>query len=480
MDKRKIFLIVLSVILVAGFFIRLFPVRSGYHYWDETVYLQHAEIITGESPNNYNEFDIRPPLFSLILAGAFMIESSVFSAHVVVAGLSSLAIILVYILGQELYSRQTGVIAAAIYAASPLGIMLSHDVLVDPILPIFWLATALSLTKAFRTDRSIYYLLTGLMASLAVLMKYTSLVILPAIAAIVLIFQLRKDSLNKQELVKNFKQIGLSRNNWLIAAGFLIGFLPFLVWNYISYGSPLHVFFVAWAKSGARDAFLVYLNGWTSYLLIPFYIGLPLFFWKKDMRRLEAYLPVIFILSLYLPLQLLIANKETRFLTPILPFMALIAAEGLKQLRSGELTSNIKFSKSLFVFLILASILILPASMPKRNVFVQGLSTEWEVPVKDTGEWLKQNTDEDTVVYTNYQYPALGYYSKRKIVWISHKEGLNGLVQNYLNQSGYVYYSNKSPYQNPSFNDLRNDPRFELRKSFEDTVYLFYFEGDLE
>lgn len=477
MDKRKIFLTALAFILVAGFLIRLFPVRGGYHYWDETVYLQHGEVLTGESPDVYDEFEFRPPLFSLILAGAFLISSSLLSAHLTGAGLSSLAIILVYIIGKELYSRQTAIIAAAIYAASPLGIILSHDILVDPILPVFWLLTAFSLTRALRSNKRSYFVLTGLMAALAVLMKFTSLVIIPAIALVVLIFHFRESQLSVESLASDTRDYVLSQNNWLMAAGFFIGILPYLIWSYLEFGSAIHVFMTGWAKSGARDAFMTYLNGWNTYLLAPLYVGILLFFWKIDLKKIENYLPIIFFLSLYLPLQFFVANKETRFLMPVVPFMALIAAEGLRKLRVREILENKKLAKSIFAFLIITSIIMVPSSMQERNVFAQGFTAEWEAPVMEAGEWLNQNTDEDALVYTNYQYPALGYYSKRNIVWVREYVPIDEIIGEEINEPGYVYYSTESPYPHPSLDELQSDPRFELNKTFENTVYLFYFTG---
>ena len=479
MDRRKILLTALALIFIAGFLLRFFPVRGGYHYWDETVYLQHAEILSGESPDNYNEFDFRPPLFSLILAGVFLISSSLISAHLAVAGLSSLVIVLVYIIGQELYSRETGIIAAAVYAASPMAIILSHDILVDPILPIFWLLTAFSLVKALKSEKRIYFLLTGLMASLAVLMKFTSLVVVPAVAVTVLIYRFKDKWNDRERVIEGIKDFMSDRSNWLMVLGFILGFTPYLLWSFLEFGSPIHVFIEAWDKSGARDAFLTYLKGWNSYILIPLYLGIPLFFRKMDLSKMENYLPVIFFLSLYVPLQFLVGNKETRFIMPILPFMVLIVAEGLRKLRSGEIFQNIKLSKSVFAFLIISSLIMLPTSIPERNVFVQGLETQWEAPVMDAGNWLNENTEEEAVVYTNYQYPALGYYSKRDIVWFREYVPIDDVIGEEIQEPGYLYYSSNSPYPHPSLKELELDSRFELEETFGNTSYIFYYSGDL-
>lgn len=477
MDRKKVFLIALSLILIAGFLLRFFPLRGGYHYWDETVYLQHGEIIAGESPDNYNEFDFRPPLFSLILGAIFTINSSLLAAHLTVAVLSSLTIILIYIIGKELYTRKTGLLAALIYALSPLAIFLAHDILVDPILPFFWLSTALLLVKSLETDERKYYYFTGLMAALSVLMKFTSLVIVPAIASTVVIYHFKQKELDLNELIEETKDFALMKTNWLMAAGFFTGILPYLVWSYIEFGSALHVFTTALTKSGARDLFMTYLGGWKSYILVPFYVGLPVFFWKADFQKLKNYLPIVFFLALFVPLQFFLPNKETRFLMPALPFLVLMASEGLRKLRDGEVFNNWKLSRALFVFLILVSVILVPTEISERNVFVQGSSIDWEAPVMDTGLWLRNNTDQDSIVYTNYQYPALGYYSKRDIIWIREYKPLNELVGQDIEKAGYLYFSKKSSYPHPTLDELNNDPRFRLNKTFDNTTYIFYFKG---
>lgn len=59
----------LIMLVACGFLVRLLPIARC-HFWDETVYLQNAEVICcGKS--NYSELDNRPPLLSLIFAATF-------------------------------------------------------------------------------------------------------------------------------------------------------------------------------------------------------------------------------------------------------------------------------------------------------------------------------------------------------------------------------------------------------------------------
>jgi 4-amino-4-deoxy-L-arabinose transferase-like glycosyltransferase len=477
MERRKILLILLTLILVAGFLLRLFPVRTGYHYWDETVYLQQGEILAGESPNNYNEFDFRPPLFSLILGSIFLVNSSLVAAHLVVALLSTFGILATYFVAEQLYGRQTGVLASLIYALSPLAIKMSHEILVDAILPVLWLLSAFFLLKAVKSDRSVYYGLTGAMAALAVLMKFTSLMMMPGLAVLLLLYELNDKKLNFQSLLESVYSSFKSRNNWILLTAFLATLSPYMVWSFIEFGSPISVFFNAWQVSGARDAFMTYAQGWSVYLLPPFYLGLVFFIWRSKIESFEDMFPVAFFLILFLPLQFIIANKETRFLLPVIPFLSIISAAGFNKLRNMDDIWR-KGTTALFVILLIISVLMVPDKLSGRNPLQDGLEKDgWHPPIEDSARWLKENTPNDTIVYTNYRYPPLGYYSKRKIKWVSPADNLDKLVEDYITEPGYVYYSNKSPHQHPSFEELKEDPRFQLSKSFENTVYLFYFTG---
>src|SRR6266403_4191820 len=72
------------ILLVAGaFIVRLWPMSQA-HFWDETVYLQNAEVICcGKA--NYSELDSRPPLLSLIFAVLFLLWHHVYAASIAAA-----------------------------------------------------------------------------------------------------------------------------------------------------------------------------------------------------------------------------------------------------------------------------------------------------------------------------------------------------------------------------------------------------------
>src|SRR5260370_9286716 len=86
--RRQLFLECAFVFLLiaAAFVLRLWPL-SRTHFWDETVYLQNAEVICcGKA--NYSELDSRPPLLSLIFASVFLLWHPGYAASISTAFLN--------------------------------------------------------------------------------------------------------------------------------------------------------------------------------------------------------------------------------------------------------------------------------------------------------------------------------------------------------------------------------------------------------
>ncbi len=467
MDRRVA--AVLAVLLLTGFAIRAAPVKTGYHYWDETVYLQHGEILAGDHPDNYNEFDFRPPLLSLMLAGIFLITDSVTAVHLLLSLLATAGILLTFLLGRRLFTPATGLIAAAAYTLSIEHITFSHDILVDAVLPVLWLGTALLLLRALETRDRWTAAATGVVAGLAVLMKFTSLVIVPAVACVALAWHYRQSRSRTGAVRRTVEWPG----GWAAAAGFALAVTPYLAWSHITYGSAFHTVVTAAHLSGAADPFLTYITGAGAVIGVPFLLGLPVF---AAAARRDWFGPVtvtVFVLALYLPLQFLVPNRELRFLLPAMPFLAVAAASGIE-------TGARRLSTGRWVWI--AAALVAIAAIPVwahpdvQHVRDGTFTAHSEPPTYDAAVWLRENTSEDAVLYTNYKWPALGYYSEREIQLLPVEEPFQDRIGEELPRPGYVYHSTEAPDgRDPSLSFLRSDPRFTHVRTFNGTVRLFHY-----
>ncbi|MEM5879484.1 MAG: glycosyltransferase family 39 protein, partial [Candidatus Aenigmatarchaeota archaeon] len=237
MKGIKIFLIFLFLI---GFLLRFLPVRtdSSFHYWDEAVYLQHAEILGGYREDNYNEFDFRPPLLPVLITLGYKIYHSVITAHFIVAFIASLGVISTFFLAKALFNNEKiAMLAAIIFFLNPLHIQLAHDILVDSILPTFWVLAVLFIFLAIKKEKIIYYSFGGILFSLSILLKFTSLSLFFSVIIIFIIFNFKL----KRNLIKIIedKKILL-----LFLSSFLI-LLPYLIFAQIKFGFFLKPFILA-------------------------------------------------------------------------------------------------------------------------------------------------------------------------------------------------------------------------------------------
>ena len=131
---------------------------------------------------------------------------------------------LIYHVGKEFFDKKTGLIAAALYAISPLVITYSRSSWNPNVVPFFALSTIYFLYKAVTSVRSWkYYLLVGFFLGICIQLHYIS-VFLAVIVAVSLF--LMQWFLNSQ-----IKIVPLITYYLEILAGFIIGYSPFLAFE---------------------------------------------------------------------------------------------------------------------------------------------------------------------------------------------------------------------------------------------------------
>jgi tetratricopeptide (TPR) repeat protein len=84
-----------------------------------------------------------------------------------------LTIIVVYKIGQEVWNKRVGIIAALLLAVNPLHVTLAHLIQVDTILTFFCALSVLYIMRIYNSGERKWYLLAGLFIALAASSKYT-------------------------------------------------------------------------------------------------------------------------------------------------------------------------------------------------------------------------------------------------------------------------------------------------------------------
>jgi 4-amino-4-deoxy-L-arabinose transferase-like glycosyltransferase len=137
---------------------------------------------------------------------------------------------LVYHVGKTFFDKKTGLIAAALYAVSPLVITYSHSSWNPNVVPFFSLLTIYFLYKAVTTARSWkYYLLVGFFLGICIQLHYISVFLAVIVAVSLFIMQWFLN--NKMQIVPLIKYY------LEIFVGFLIGYSPFLAFE-VRHGFP--------------------------------------------------------------------------------------------------------------------------------------------------------------------------------------------------------------------------------------------------
>ncbi|NIA04130.1 MAG: hypothetical protein GWP09_02150, partial [Nitrospiraceae bacterium] len=171
--KRVVIFITLIILLILSFILRLWPLQI-YHWWDETVYLQNAEVIFS-GRTNYNEFYLRPPLISLIFAGGYLFYHSVYTAEVIVALMGTLSVYFIYLIGKEWYNQEIGLLSAIFLGLSPMFVEASHWIMTSTSsLTFAMIAFYLSIIALKKKSRT-YILLSGVLMGISFLTRFTSI-----------------------------------------------------------------------------------------------------------------------------------------------------------------------------------------------------------------------------------------------------------------------------------------------------------------
>ena len=387
-------IIFLFALLVSAFIVRVWPLRYAY-WWDETVYLQNADTLLGAQ--NYNEFDVRPPVISLVMAAGFLLWHHPFAADMLLALLSALAAPFIYLAARELYGDKTAIVAGLIAAFTPFLVQNGHYIMSDAPAVTFSSAAFYFLLRFEKRKSPKGHALSGALAALSALTKFTNLVFGPLF--ILYLLGTGKDKTRKVAV---------------FLAGFCLILLPYLLWAQITQGSFLSPFIKA-TQSVAEGN-----EPWTFYFLRFIYIYplavsagcalriLEIMFGKKPDRN-ELFLVLwAFLFMAYLGAAT--PYKEARYILPItLPAIIISArAFGLLLEAGGERSKAVSLAIIAGIFFISFQPVFSVFSLPFVNVS--------ETDEMKLSEHIKNKYSENAVIYSNQNYPVYAYYTKRKVI----------------------------------------------------------------
>lgn len=454
MNKKAIVILIISIILVC-FFIRVFPIRVA-HWWDETVYLQNAEVLFS-GRTNYDEFSFRPPLLSILFAFIFIFWHSSIAASVLTAALSTLGPVFIFLIGWKLYGFKIGALAGLVVGFAPFIVLNSNFLLTD--VPAMGLM-AISFYLALFHEKKGYLFFSGVFLSLATLMKFTSALLF---FVIVLYFLFKK---------VEWKRILI----FVIGAGLVMA--PYFIWAQVQLGS-----FYAPIVRGSlmvadkNESALFYFTNLVKVFTIVIPVGLLFYLAgffkiikKKEYKEMLVDFVLISWILLFLAYLAYTPHKELRYIFPIAIPLSLLASKGIVSFIDSF---NKKYK--VFLFLIIALLLAysIIAIIPKNTQF--NLIDYTKTPEISASEYIINELHYNGSIYSHHNWPVFAYYTglETKSVWpydasfyLNYRSRLNG-------ESILITADDTGKY--PKVDWLNNNSHFRYLNNF-DNVYIYKYE----
>lgn len=464
------------VVVLGAFTVRVWGM-SKVHFWDEAVYLQNAEVICC-GKYNYSELDSRPPLLSLLFAALFLVSHSVYAAVIATALLNAVGPALLYFSGRMIVGRIPAAIALLLLAFLPFFVGVFPDgfdtdntgnsLLSDsPALTLLLLGFLL-LLFALRRQGFWRFAIVGFVFALTALMRFAALSTI-AILSLLIFFADRR-----------------CRALLAGAFGFLVGFVPYLCWSRLRYGSFLETMRRGWTYyQGERQSPLFYATnfgtifGWITLAGLVMWTAHWLWCRRTPTVKgertdatfpsgIQSFLWVWAVLALVLFFAL--PHQEPRYMMPAAPPMFLLAGSGMAVLID---VAGRRIGAALLAGALVLSFL---PDMKRFNFpFINNAAMTEEMQV---AQYLNSSFPSQTVLYSNFNYPLFGYYTNLHVKELPEAGPRLYDALDHLAKDGIlVVYSKAEINPDPNPDWLRKNPHFRIVRKFSNLVVYDYREN---
>jgi hypothetical protein len=175
----------LAAVLAVGAFVRVWDINAIGFNSDEAVYVGQAAGIAHVSALEpfFPIFRAHPLLFQTVLSFGFKLGLAGGFERLAAAAVGLLNVLLVFEVGRLLYSRTTGLLAAAIFALMPYDVIVSRQVLLDGPMTLCATLALYLMVRYALTERALWLYGAGAALGLTVLAKETGIVLVGSVYA---------------------------------------------------------------------------------------------------------------------------------------------------------------------------------------------------------------------------------------------------------------------------------------------------------
>ena len=297
----------------------------GVAYWDAAIYTGMGKYLFSHGVIGTWEI-LRPVALPIILGTAWKIGFNPYTVGVIFSLIVSCAtLVLAYVFADEVRPG-AGNIAVLLLAACGTFFTYSAVPVTDITSTFFAL---LALWLAYRASKYWHYLIAGLMVAVAFMFRFPQGLLLPVTMLVVFIKMFSEKGKWNDRIIHMLERV------FIIAGGFCIIAVPFLVINYYFYGNAFLPFVQGVAginnypslyNKGLWFYFIQLLKGdfFFIFSLVPIAM-----LWKKEYRSKAAIalLTALVIVGGYFIVYQ--THKELRYALAFLPYVAILAGVGI-------------------------------------------------------------------------------------------------------------------------------------------------------
>ena len=393
------YIITLICILALALIIRVYFV---YHtpgqtlWWDEAEYMSTANHWAFGVPYDLNPQ--RPPLFQFLAAVLLMAGAGEIAIRLLLVVVPSVLLVYsLYLLGKEMYSKETGLIAAFLGVASWTFLFWTNRVQPDFFSMAFSVLAIYFMWKHWKQPSVKNVLLSGFFAALGFYFKVSALLV----PMIFIVFLLVKDRLAA------FKD----KHYYYFSAAFITTLIPYFIWSYITFGTPF-AFRAGYSNAiGTSIPFGWYNIGYYYALtegltfvlfIIGLIIGLKFIFYldvlAKDKKR--CFNPDLFGIIAFIVTSAFyifyIRYTDDRWVFIWIPFIFFFVGQALEKIYKWISKKNVLAAFAI-VLLLLAFCAYSQVSQASSLI---DMKKDSYAPVKDAALWIKANSNRTDSVFS--------------------------------------------------------------------------------
>lgn len=409
---------------------------------DEAVYAGQAASLAGNPVYTpwFPVFRAHPMLVQSLLSTVYSSGEHDTAGRVVVAMIGLLTVLVVYLVGKELFDRRTGVVAALLLSVMSYHVLVTRQVLLDGPMVLFATLTLLCVAKYARTHRLSWMVVAGAVMGLAMLAKETSIVLVLGIYAFLALSPSIRRPV-KGSLVACAALVPVFATHPLTQAlaGHTSTGKSYLVWQLFrkpNHGWDFYFTTVPWAMG-------------------PLVLAAVLFGLLRARRTGEwswRYVLLVCWIAAVVGFFELWPVKGFQYLLPAAPAAVILAARGLLALPSrasvsvGRREGMVRGLRPVAIGVVLVSLLAVSVPAAIGGGANRYLAGTGGVPGgREAGQWIDTNTPEGATVLT------LG-------------PSMANIVQYYGHRAAYGLSVSPNPLnRNPSYQPLVNPDR-EMRQ----------------